>query len=189
MKRSICAAACIAVAVAACGPSIHVSTMAAPNAMFGQLHTFRVLTPPPRSRGLPIADDPMLLNSISNQVLQSSVTDAFLARGYTLDPASPDFTIAYYASARQRFEVTEWDYGYPGRWYGGWPGPRTVEVTPYTEGTVIIDVIDPKSKELLWRGRGLAMTSNDPAAFQRNLREAVAAIVRKFPAATRLAAE
>src|SRR5450759_5091104 len=96
MKTKLCIAACIAIAVSACGPSVRVTTTAAPNATFTQLHKFRILTPPPRRTGRPLPDDPMLVNSISNQVLQTSITDAFVARGYLLDPATPDFTIAYY---------------------------------------------------------------------------------------------
>jgi hypothetical protein len=187
MKTKLCIAACIAIAVSACGPSVRVTTTAAPNATFAQLHKFRILTPPPRRTGRPSPDDPMLVNSISNQILHTSITDAFVSRGYTLDPAAPDFTIAYYASARERLNVTLWDYGYPGRW-GGWRGPEAVELTPYTEGTVIIDVVSAQTKELLWRGRGQAVTSADPADYQQHLRDAVQAIVRKFPAATRLAA-
>lgn len=187
MKSRVCIAAAIAFAVSACGPSIRVTTTAAPDVSFAQLHKFRILTPPPRSNGRPLPDDPMLVNSISNQVLHTSITDAFLARGYTLDPNAPDFTVAYYASARERLNVMLWDYGYPGRW-GGWRGPGPVEISPYTEGTVIVDVINAQTKELLWRGRGQAVTSNDPAEYQQHLRDAVQAIVRKFPVATRLAA-
>jgi hypothetical protein len=187
MRTKLCIAACIAVAVSACGPGIRVTTTAAPNAIFSQLHTFRIMTPVPRNGDRPLPDDPMLVNSISNQVLQTSITDAFLARGYALDTKAPDFTIAYYASSRERLNVTLWDYGYPGRW-GGWYGPEAVELTPYTEGTVIIDVINAQTKALLWRGRGQAVTSDDPNEFQRHLRDAVQAIVKKFPMAVHLAA-
>ena len=124
----------------------------------------------------------MLVNSITNQALAINITDAFIARGYALDPSAPDFRIAYYASARERLDVTQWNYGYPGRW-GGWYPRQPYTVTPYTEGTVIIDVIDPKTNDLLWRGRGAARTTDDPAEFQAYLRDAVQAIVRKFPAA------
>lgn len=189
MKRQLCIAACIAVAVAACGPNIRVTTTAAPYATFSHLHTFQILRPTPRMPVRSQPDDPMLVNSISHEVLLGSITDAFLAKGYGLDPVAPDFQIAYYASSRERLNVTVWDYGYPGRW-GGWRGPGmgVVDVEPYTEGTVIIDVIDPKTKELMWRGRGQAVTTSDPAEFQRNLRETVQAIVKKFPSATKLAA-
>jgi hypothetical protein len=46
---------------------------------------------------------------------------------------------------------------------------------------VVIDVIDARSNELVWRGRGVARTTDDPVEFQRNLREAVQAVVKRFP--------
>lgn len=172
------------VTLAACGPSIRITTTVAPGANFSLLHKFRILTPPPRRDGRRMPDDPMLVNSITNQALLAGITDAFIARGYALDPTAPDFTIAYYASARERLDVTLWNYGYPGRW-GGWYPPPAYAVIPYKEGTVIIDVLDAKGTELLWRGRGDAVTTDDPAEFQRNLREAVQAIVQKFPPAVK----
>ncbi len=74
-----------------------------------------------------------------------------------------------------------WDYGYPGRW-GGWRGGPTYIARPYTEGTIIIDVVDARTKALLWRGRGRSATSDDPMEFQKSIRHAVLAIVKKFPA-------
>jgi hypothetical protein len=188
MKKRMLFAALVAAAITACGPSIHVTTTAAPTASFSQLHRFRVMTPPARSMGVSSPDDPMLVNSMTNQALHSSVVDAFTSRGYIQDSQAPDFTIAYYASARERLNVEYWDYGYPRRW-GPWYRGDVAEVVPYTEGTVIIDVVNPQTKELIWRGRGQATTSNDPREFQKNLREAVAAIVKKFPMATQLAAQ
>jgi hypothetical protein len=57
--------------------------------------------------------------------------------------------------------------------------------TVYTEGTVIVDVVDATSHELLWRGRGVATVSRDPERYRQNLREIVEAIVQKFPLAVR----
>ncbi|MFI5280813.1 MAG: DUF4136 domain-containing protein [Gemmatimonadales bacterium] len=183
MKTRFWLAAVTAMTVTACGPSIRVTTTVAPDASFTELRKFRILTPPARRDGRRIPNDPMLVNSITNQALLTNITDAFIGRGYALDPAAPDFTIAYYASARERLDVTQWNYGYPGRWDGWHPSGAVMSAVPYTEGTVIIDVINPKNNELLWRGRGQSVTSTDPAEFQKDLRDAVQAIVRKFPAA------
>lgn len=173
--------AAAAVALASCGPSVRVNTTVAPNARFESLGRFRVLTPPIRRDGRRLPNDPMLVNSITNEALRSTIVDAFTSRGYALDPRNPDFNVAYYASARERLDVTMWDYGYPGRW-GGW-GPRPTYTTarPFTEGTVIIDVIDSRNNELLWRGRGVSRVSDEPGEFQNDLREAVSAIIGKFP--------
>ncbi len=185
MKTRFLLGVAVAVTAAACGPNVRVTTAAAPDASFASLHTFRIMAPPARRAGTAAPEDPMLLNSISNQILRDNISNSFAAKGYTRDQAVGDFDIAYYASARERLDVSMWDYGYPGRW-GGWRGNDGSVAVPYTQGTVIIDVIDPKSKELLWRGRGVAETSDDPGEFQANLAKTVQAIVASFPAASRM---
>ena len=60
-------------------------------------------------------------------------------------------------------------------------------VTQYTEGTVIVDVIDPKTKDLLWRGQGVAAVSNNEQQYEQELQKTVEAIVDKFPASIKVA--
>jgi len=55
-------------------------------------------------------------------------------------------------------------------------------VTQYTQGTVIVDVFDPKTKELLWRGQGVAAVSDNEQQYEQELKKTVEAIVDKFPA-------
>jgi hypothetical protein len=57
-------------------------------------------------------------------------------------------------------------------------------VTQYTQGTVIVDVIDPKTKDLLWRGQGVAAVADNEAQYEQDLKKTVEAIVDKFPAAS-----
>jgi hypothetical protein len=171
-----------AVLLAACNP-VRVTTMVAPDANLASFRTFRVMNVPPRRAGASqIPNDPMLDNSITNRALRHDLDSAFTARGYAIDQANPDFTVAYYASRRGELDVTAWDYGYPGRW-GGWRGrPGLVEVTPFTEGTVIVDVVNPKTHELVWRGRGVSDVSDDPMEYSKNVDRAVREIVKRFPA-------
>ena len=166
----------------ACNP-VSVTTTVAPDASLASFRTFKVLNVPPRRAGLAsLPNDPMLDNSITNRALRDHLTNAFIARGYSVDQPNPDFTVAYYASRRGELDVTAWDYGYPGRW-GGWRGgPGMVAVRPFTEGTVIVDVVNPKTHELVWRGRGMSEVSDDPALYAGNLDRAVREIVKRFPA-------
>jgi hypothetical protein len=170
-----------AVLLAACNP-ISVTTMVAPDANLASLRTFRVLNVPTRRvAGSEIPNDPMLENSITNRALRNHLVNAFSAHGYTLDPANPDFTVAFYASRRGELDVTAWDYGYPGRW-GGWRGgPGMVAARPFVEGTVIVDVVNPKTHELVWRGRGMSDVSDDPESYAANLNRTVIEIVKRFP--------
>jgi hypothetical protein len=195
----ICAAA--AVALGACSPGIKVRSTVAPDANFSGLSTFRVLTPPVRRAHAPSlpASDPMLNNSITNQQLRQYLRQAFQSRGYTATTNdSASFLVAYYAGTKQKFDTTYWGptwdpawrYSYRGGfrrwawpWYGG-VAPGYAQVNEYTQGQVIVDVTDPKTRQLIWRGQGVAQVSDDPAQYSAELKRAVNAIVMKFPQST-----
>jgi hypothetical protein len=87
--------------------------------------------------------------------------------------------VAYYATAQPVLDLRTWDYGYDWR---GFPRQQT-GVYQYEQGSVIVDVIDPATHRLLWRGEGKAAVSTDPAKYADELRKAVDAIVKQFPAA------
>jgi hypothetical protein len=199
-----------AAGAAACGRTIDVRTSVSPDANLSGLRTFRVLRAPARRANAPAltASDPMLDNSITNNALRQDLEQAFEGRGYAVSTDSPDFAVAYYAGTKEKFDTTYWDpgawsygpwrYSYRGsrdRWawpYYGWSGAAwagpVAQLREYTQGTVIVDVVDPRSRELLWRGQGVAQVSDDPKAYTRQLRQAVEKVVAKFPhAATRVA--
>src|SRR2546425_5218750 len=188
-QRFLAALAAINLALAACA-SVDVHTVTSPDAHPGALHTFSVMSnPKPRSPSAQSTNDPMLVNSISNRALRADLVKGFEDRGYAVAD-KPDFVAAYYACANQKLDVAYWDYGYgfyPG-WWGGWGpgwGPYDATVTQYTQGTVIIDVINPSTKELLWRGQGVATVSDDEAQYEQDLWKTVTAILEKFPQARR----
>lgn len=175
------------VVTAACmRAGMEIRTMAEPNAQFSTLHTFRMLPAPPRRDGLPASgdDDPMINNSIANRAIQDRIVKAFADRGYVYDQMHGDFAVAFYASSREKLDVTNWDYGYPFdprvAWY-----PREQTITQYTEGTMIVDVLKTGPRQLLWRGQGRGELTGDSIADVNRLANAAAAIVSKFPAATK----
>lgn len=177
----------LALTLGGCRGGIDVRTMASPDAGLSRLHTFRMLPGPARRDGQPAtgADDPMISNSIANRAIREQIVKAFVERGYRLDERNADFAVAFYATAREKLDVSIWDYGYP--FYPGWPRGRWPgqTVTQYTEGSVVIDVVQASSRELLWRGEGRAELSDSPEDNVRQLAKAASAIVAKFPEATR----
>src|SRR5216683_5854303 len=178
------------VALAACASAVQVRTALSPDASLTGLRTFRVeQTPKPRIANAQTNSDPMLVNSISNRALRADLRQGFEKLGYTVNDSTPDFCVAYYASTNQQLDITTYDYGYSfrPRWWRGW-GPRYRDmyapmVTQYTQGTVIVDVFDSKSKELLWRGQGVAAVSDDQQQYVKELETTVAAILATFTAA------
>jgi hypothetical protein len=192
------------------GGGIQVRTTAEPGANLAGLHSFYVLTAPTRNaNATPLAaNDPMLENSITNNALRADLTQAFQSRGYVSVPSqSADFAVAYYAGTKEKFDTTYWGptfspgwrYRYWGRrnwawphygggYYGGfgdpWYGGGGINVNSYTQGQVIVDVTDPRSSQLLWRGQGTEPVSTDPATYTKDLQNVVDAIVAKFPQGT-----
>lgn len=123
----------------------------------------------------------MLVNSITYRRIRSAIESGFQNRGYVHATDEADMAVAYYASAHRKLDLRTFNYGYTWR---GFPRQRT-EVYEYQEGTVIIDVVDPASRELLWRGQGKAPVSTDPEEYAEQLEKTVRAILAKFPAAAR----
>lgn len=179
------ALALVAVATA-CGGSIGVRTMAAPDETLVGLSTFRVLPAPPRRDGRSASgeDDPMINNSIANRALRAQITRAFQDRGYTFSELNPDVVVAFYATTHEKLDIGVWDYGYP--YPALWPpSPRSaMPVVPYTEGSLVIDVLNARTRRLLWRGEGRAELRDDPVESIKLLEKAAAAIVKEFPKAS-----
>jgi Domain of unknown function (DUF4136) len=194
-------------AAAACSSGVQVRTAVSPGESLTGLHTFSVLAAPERSANAPAlpANDPMLDNSITNQQLRTDLVQGFEGKGYALSSSNPDFQVAYYAGTKQKMDTTYWNpgpsyrYGYRGygsrsnRFAWAWPwyssyspysayGPMA-QVQEYTQGCVIVDVIDPKTQELIWRGQGVASASTDPATYAKDISQSVSAILKKFPQA------
>ncbi|MEA2764140.1 MAG: hypothetical protein QOK07_544 [Gemmatimonadaceae bacterium] len=210
MRSTILIGAVIVTAViTGCSSSggVQVRTSVEPDANLGGLHTFYVLTAPQRSANAPLSStDPMLDNSITNRALRGDLTTALESRGYA--PTSrqgADFLVAYYAGTSQKLDTTYWGptfdpgwrYQYRGRRGWAWPyygaayygpmnpwGGQQMSVTSSTQGQVIVDLTDPRTNELIWRGQGVEPVSTDPAQYANQLQGVVSAIVARFPQAT-----
>jgi hypothetical protein len=198
MKITRTAASIGFLAAAACSHSVTVSTTTAPDANLSALRTFRILSAPERRANAPqlAAQDPMLNNSITNRELRATLASALAARGFREDNQNPDFLVAFYAGARAKFDTTYWSpdplayrYSYRGfrdRWawpyYG--PAPTYAEIREATEGTLLVDVVDARTHELLWRGQGSAEVSTDPTAYAAKLDKEARKVVDKLPAST-----
>jgi hypothetical protein len=105
-----------------------------------------------------ISRDPLANNDIwANDVraaIRNDLTSHGLAEATT---GQPDFYVAFYVGLRDRYDINAMGYGLPfhrgfrtGWW--GWPGGYDVWAVPYTDTTVIVDLIDAHTNQLVWRG-------------------------------------
>jgi hypothetical protein len=81
--------------------------------------------------------------------------------------------------------VTDWGGSrpYPYGYRYGWDRPGRVDVHYYTEGTLVIDIIDRVRNEMIWQGlgTGILRKHTDEAKKQEAVQEYVRQILDQFP--------
>ena len=89
-----------------------------------------------------------------------------------------DVDVAVYASMEPELDISGYTHSYD------WKNvPKLKDKTKFPKGTVIVDVLQPKTHVLLWRGQTVAGISDDVDKYEKNLRTAVDQIVAKYPKA------
>lgn len=113
-----------------------------------------------------ISRDPLANNAIWANDLKDAIRKDLAEHGYAETGGRPDFYIAFYVGLQDRYDASVMDYRVPmfhHRGWWGWPGGYDVWPVPYTESTLIIDVIDAKTNQLVWRGYDSdALNSGNP---------------------------
>ncbi len=129
----------------------------------------------------------------SNQLIAKRVKRAVErelgARGFRGPEESPDFLISIHGGKESVLDVREWGYDYaPREHYRGWTrtgfgGPRWIEVRKYEEGILVLDIIDGRTEELVWRGTaaGAMGPGMTPRESEEGIGEAVAKMLGTFP--------
>ncbi len=179
MKRSAIFG-CVALALAGCA-AIEVSSDWKPDADFSRLHAWAWL---PQAR--PVSGDPRLDSALLDARIRSAVEGELGARGLAkVGEAHADFLVAYHIALERRIEATTIDDYYGGVGYRHWsrPGYSHTYVFELEVGTLMLDVLDPRSRELIWRGTAKAEIVPDAAPEQREarIREAVRRMLERFP--------
>jgi len=112
---------------------------------FGKLKTFAFKE---QSRS---DSDPLRTDSVLDNRIKDALRGQLEARGFQYAPdGNADFLVCYFASSMERLNVQDFDYGFPRRWR--WGFGQQIWTNYYTVGSVVVDFVDPSSKQLIWRG-------------------------------------
>ncbi|WP_210513687.1 DUF4136 domain-containing protein [Hymenobacter terricola] len=101
--------------------------------------------------------------SFLDKRMRAAVTTEMTQKGLTEVTTAPDIYIAYSARVEDKQQVSPYynGLGYPYGYGYGYYGRNYSPVTQYKAGTVVIDVIDARRKELAWRGTGQAQVNQN----------------------------
>ena len=162
----------------------NVRIMAAPHARITNFRSFHLLPTPLRLDRVRPRDvyDPMAVHSLANRALWHAVAREFVDRGYVDTEWGPDFVVAIYASIDERLDLSAWPYAYTysPRW---WSLGGVDEASRFPAGTLVVDVVNPATLDVLWRGTATASIGADPLENTRELLAVAAAIIDRFPRA------
>lgn len=150
-----------------------------------------------RNSGQVSGDNPLQLSDIQRGRIDEALGYALTNRGMVIvdDTSQADLLLSWHLATQHKTDVRTYEtptygaYGYYGRYnrysgYNCWscsPTRTEVYVQDYTQGTFIVDMIDPQLKKSVWRGVTQSRLKNEPAKEQGVYNEAATAIFASFP--------
>jgi Domain of unknown function (DUF4136) len=158
--------------LAACAltPAQEVSTNSMPGVDFSKYHTYKWVT----------IEGATYPNQIVDAQIKQSVDSQLATKGLTkTDGDKADLLIGYQASISTE---KQWNaYGTGGFRWGG--GMASAQQSTIATGTLVLDMYDPATKQLVWTGR--ASKTLDSGANQekkqKNLDNAMKKLLKNFP--------
>jgi len=133
------------------------------------------------------------LNPLVDQQVRAAIEAELTAKGLTKATGEQaDIWIAYQFTLAQEKEFSSYstDFGYGGGWGRGWYGGGGMGSTMTTGqtstihiGELALDVYDPTSKQIVWRGAASKTldAKAKPEKRQKNLTKGVAKLLKNFP--------
>jgi hypothetical protein len=151
-------------------PAQEVSTNAMPGVDFSKYHTYKWVT----------IEGATYPNQIVDTQIKQAVDSQLAAKGLTkTDGEKADLLIGYQASVSTE---KQWNaYGTGGFRWGG--GMASAQQSTIATGTLVLDMYDPATKQLVWTGRAsktLDSSANQDKK-QKNLDNAMKKLLKNFP--------
>jgi Domain of unknown function (DUF4136) len=129
------------------------------------------------------------VDDLNRERITSAVAAELTAKGFTKSD-NPDVLIDIFITAKKRTEAVAntsgggyGGYGYGRYGYGGGFSTTTVNYNEYTDGTLLINMVDKSTEKIAWQGRGTKTIDEDASASKReqNINYAVKQIFTNYP--------
>jgi hypothetical protein len=123
-------------------------------------------------------------NSLWDARIKSAVDAQLTSKGWTQVDNGGDVTVVAIGTTHTERTLQTFYNGFGGgwRWQGFYGmGEATTTEQDYKEGTLVVDLYDAKTKQLIWRGSAEDTLSDKEAKNEKNLDKGVAKMFKKFP--------
>jgi hypothetical protein len=161
-----------------CETPIKVTTDYDKSVNFSRYTTFAMLTLNEKDQSISQLNANRILKAVKTQML---------AKGFEEDTASPDMkvNVVTIMTNKQEISANTNNYGYGGAYrpygWGAGSGYTTVDVKDYTDGSLIVEVIDASNNQLIWEGVGNKDIDGPSKNPDETIPAAIAKIMKDFP--------
>ncbi|MFY8036250.1 MAG: DUF4136 domain-containing protein, partial [Cyclobacteriaceae bacterium] len=116
---------------------------------------------------------------LTDKRIKKAVDLQLLAKSIYKDSIAPSLRVHYHITVDSRSSIRPANYGYA---YGPYWMRNQMDSYSYREGTLIIDLMDAKNNNLVWRGwASSVLNDNDIDLSETKITEAVMKILQQFP--------
>jgi hypothetical protein len=128
-------------------------------------------------------------NPLSEKRVTGDIESALMSKGWTkaTDEASADAIVMIHGATEQKKDLNTFYSGYGGygyRWGGGM-GTAHTSVNEYTVGTLVVDIFDSKSKQLVFRGVAQDEISEKAEKNAKKMKKVKEKMFKDFPPRTK----
>jgi len=126
-------------------------------------------------------------NPLSEKRVLGEIEQTLTEKGWkkAADEASADAVVVLHGATQVKKDLnTFYSGGYGGygwRGFGGGMGTATTTTSEYTVGTLVVDIFNAKSKQLVFRGTAQDELSDKPEKNQKKLAKASDKMFKDFP--------
>lgn len=122
--------------------------------------------------------DKVEISDLDKKRILNSIEEVMISKGFTKSE-NPDILISIFTKERERVDVYQ-NYGFGWGWNPYW-GMGYTNVMTSPEGALFIDIIDAKTKELVWQGEGSGYLTKDTEKKDARIKEFVTRILEQYP--------
>lgn len=120
-------------------------------------------------------------NPLWEQRIQDAVDKSLQAKGWQKVQSGGDVAVTAVGSTQTQQEYQTFYDGMGGWRWRGFGDESTTTVENYKVGSLVLDLYDGKSKQLIWRGTASDTLSKNPEHNEKKLDKAVDKMFKKFP--------
>ncbi len=136
-------------------------------------------------------DSDKLMNDLDKERMRNAFTAEFKSRGMEKGGDDADIAITLYLVLEQKTSTTAYTNYYGGGGYGrygrgswGWGngyGTTTYSESDYIKGTLVMDVYDNSTNQLIWQAVASGTVKENPKKRDKSIPKTVGKLMKKFP--------